>query len=95
MDAVFLPFDVEPQNLAGLIDGYRECENLVGGSVTVPYKVDVIPHLDGLDPKAQQIGAVNTIVRESDGRLIGYNTCLLYTSPSPRDGLLSRMPSSA
>ena len=25
----------------------------------------------------------------------GRNTCLLYTSPSPRDGLLSRMPSSA
>ena len=25
----------------------------------------------------------------------GINTCLLYTSPSPRDGLLSRMPSSA
>ena len=25
----------------------------------------------------------------------GWNTCLLYTSPSPRDGLLSRMPSSA
>ena len=24
-----------------------------------------------------------------------YYTCLLYTSPSPRDGLLSRMPSSA
>ena len=28
------------------------------------------------------------------GRQEGY-TCLLYTSPSPRDGLLSRMPSSA
>ena len=27
---------------------------------------------------------------------IGWNvSCLLYTSPSPRDGLLSRMPSSA
>ena len=26
---------------------------------------------------------------------IGACTCLLYTSPSPRDGLLSRMPSSA
>ena len=25
----------------------------------------------------------------------GYKDCLLYTSPSPRDGLLSRMPSSA
>ena len=29
--------------------------------------------------------------REKDG----YTSCLLYTSPSPRDGLLSRMPSSA
>ena len=26
---------------------------------------------------------------------VGYGICLLYTSPSPRDGLLSRMPSSA
>ena len=30
---------------------------------------------------------------EEDADLI--NACLLYTSPSPRDGLLSRMPSSA
>ena len=34
------------------------------------------------------------------GNVVGYiglspNSCLLYTSPSPRDGLLSRMPSSA
>ena len=28
-------------------------------------------------------------------RATGMDTCLLYTSPSPRDGLLSRMPSSA
>ena len=27
--------------------------------------------------------------------VVGYKLCLLYTSPSPRDGLLSRMPSSA
>ena len=26
---------------------------------------------------------------------VASNSCLLYTSPSPRDGLLSRMPSSA
>ena len=26
---------------------------------------------------------------------LGLGSCLLYTSPSPRDGLLSRMPSSA
>ena len=29
------------------------------------------------------------------GILTGLSFCLLYTSPSPRDGLLSRMPSSA
>ena len=29
------------------------------------------------------------------GRKARYKSCLLYTSPSPRDGLLSRMPSSA
>ena len=32
-------------------------------------------------------------LKYSDERM--YNVCLLYTSPSPRDGLLSRMPSSA
>ena len=33
----------------------------------------------------------------SDGNMFPhlYSSCLLYTSPSPRDGLLSRMPSSA
>ena len=30
-----------------------------------------------------------------DVQLVIFGTCLLYTSPSPRDGLLSRMPSSA
>ena len=30
-----------------------------------------------------------------DDLSITFNICLLYTSPSPRDGLLSRMPSSA
>ena len=29
------------------------------------------------------------------GHTVMYGDCLLYTSPSPRDGLLSRMPSSA
>ena len=31
----------------------------------------------------------------SDDLAFSIDTCLLYTSPSPRDGLLSRMPSSA
>ena len=30
-----------------------------------------------------------------DGQAVGFSTCLLYTSPSPRDKRQSRMPSSA
>jgi shikimate dehydrogenase len=37
------------------------------------FKVDVIPLLDELDPLAEAIGAVNTVVNE-DGNLKGYNT---------------------
>ena len=38
----------------------------------------------------------NQPMKSNSGNLvISYNGCLLYTSPSPRDGLLSRMPSSA
>ena len=40
--------------------------------------------------------AVNLIIRNvGGGKPDGIDSCLLYTSPSPRDGLLSRMPSSA
>ena len=35
------------------------------------------------------------IVLKSDDLEVHFMACLLYTSPSPRDGLLSRMPSSA
>ena len=42
-------------------------------------------------PNATIIGDV-TLEKNSS---IWFNACLLYTSPSPRDGLLSRMPSSA
>ena len=44
-----------------------------GCNVTMPHKQAVIPLLDALDPLAERIGAVNTIVAEN-GRLTGYNT---------------------
>ena len=39
--------------------------------------------------------AVKKLVSEYKSQLTGFYTCLLYTSPSPRDATLSRMPSSA
>jgi len=46
---------------------------LSGTNVTIPHKQAVMPLLDEIDPAAQAVGAVNTIVRR-DGRLIGFNT---------------------
>ena len=40
------------------------------------------------------VNALHKVLDRGDIRFFG-NVCLLYTSPSPRDGLLSRMPSSA
>lgn len=45
-----------------------------GCNVTMPHKLAILPLLDRLDPLAARIGAVNTVVREDDGTLTGYNT---------------------
>ena len=49
------------------------------------------PVVEALDRLCAQAG----IGADDVGRVVHGSTCLLYTSPSPRDGLLSRMPSSA
>lgn len=43
-------------------------------NVTIPYKKTVMPFLDRIDESAIKIGSVNTIVKEADGSLSGYNT---------------------
>ena len=48
-------------------------KDISGMNVTIPYKQEVIPFLDELDPVAKAIGAVNTIVFKDDKRL-GFNT---------------------
>ena len=45
-----------------------------GFAITLPHKQAIIPHLDGCDPLAAKIGAVNTVVVRGGGKLYGYNT---------------------
>lgn len=47
---------------------------LKGLNVTIPYKQQVIPFLDRLDEKAEEIGAVNVIRKEANGEYVGYNS---------------------
>ena len=72
LDYVYIPFRVKPEGLEPAVAGLRAL-NVRGFNVTIPHKVSVIPWLDGLDPLAEKIGAVNTVVN-TDGELRGYNT---------------------
>ena len=74
IDARYELWETEREALAERVAGMRHPDCL-GANVTVPYKEDVIPLLDELDPLAKRIGAVNTIVNHQ-GRLCGYNTDL-------------------
>ncbi len=44
-----------------------------GMNITIPFKSDVIPLLDELDPVSKKIGAVN-VTKTSGGRCVGFNT---------------------
>jgi len=72
LNYLYVPFRVKKEELDKAIAGVRAL-NIRGLNVTIPHKVTVIPFLDELDPLAQRIGAVNTIVND-DGVLTGYNT---------------------
>lgn len=63
-------FQIEPEAL----DAFFRDVPFDGINVTIPYKKSVIPHCDTLSPQAEQLGAVNTIVRRPDGKLVGHNT---------------------
>jgi 3-dehydroquinate dehydratase / shikimate dehydrogenase len=71
MDAVFLPFLV--RDLYDFLRAVPEM-GIRGFSVTIPHKQAILKHLDECDTLATQIGAVNTVVVQRDGSLLGYNT---------------------
>ena len=48
--------------------------NIGGLNVTIPYKRDVMPFCDVIDPMAEAIGSVNTLTRRADGKLYAFNT---------------------
>jgi shikimate dehydrogenase len=69
---VYVAAQVKAADLADFVRGMRAM-GIRGVSCTVPHKVEVMQYLDKIDPVAEKIGAVNTIVND-DGVLSGYNT---------------------
>ena len=77
-------FEQEPEDVADFLKN----GDFTGLNVTIPYKKDVIPCCAELSDRAKRLGAVNTIVRRSDGSLIGHNTDYFgFASMVQRTGL--------
>jgi shikimate dehydrogenase len=68
----YLLFPVPPEKLEAAVRGLAAL-GLCGCNVTTPHKQAIFPLLDRVDDLARRIGAVNTVVVESDGTLTGFN----------------------
>ena len=88
-----------------LLRAFKNLRDLGNSVIVVEHDAETILAADhvldlgpGAGPRGGNLIAQGTPkdIIDSDSSLTGkYLSCLLYTSPSPRDGLLSRMPSSA
>lgn len=68
LDADRLPERRLPELLGAI-----KAVGFAGANVTYPFKQDILPLLDGIDPEAAQVGAINTVAIARDGRTTGYN----------------------
>jgi shikimate dehydrogenase len=73
IDAAYELLEIDADAVAGVVAAAHGSDWL-GLGVTAPYKKLVAGLLDEVEDDAQQIGAVNNVVRTADGRLVGFNS---------------------
>jgi 3-dehydroquinate dehydratase/shikimate dehydrogenase len=72
-DGCYVPLLVD--DLSTFLEAFGDPEyGFQGFSVTIPHKEAALRLSDDVDPVAKQIGAVNTLIRQADGKFKGYNT---------------------
>jgi len=69
----YLPLPVDPLRLSEALTGLSAL-GFAGCNLTLPHKVQALDCISDLDDTARQIGAVNTVVVQTDGSLRGTNT---------------------
>ena len=84
--------DVNPKKLRRQMSWVTQDSVLFNGTLWENIKYGARDCTDEAVQRAADMARIDEFVGNLEN---GYDTCLLYTSPSPRDGLLSRMPSSA
>ena len=71
VDAVCVPLVVEADAVSAFAAGARTMKNLSGMLVTMPHKQTMLAFVDELDPTAREVGALNVIRCDDDGRWVG------------------------
>jgi shikimate dehydrogenase len=88
LDAAASPLHVTPADLGQVIATLRKLRNLAGFGVTIPHKIEVLKHLDGMTERAAQVGAANFVRRAADGGLTGDNVDGIgFTAGLARNGI--------
>ncbi len=80
----YTAWDIPPERLADFVGAVRLL-GIRGVSVTIPHKENIGAFVDAVDPLAQKVGAVNTLVRREDGTLFATNTDVYGFSEPLRD----------
>lgn len=74
IDVVYIPIStpgggpIHPERFCSALRGM----NAIGGAISRDIKAAVVPYLDEVEPFAQKVGSVNTVIRRGD-KLVGYN----------------------
>lgn len=74
LDAEYRATHVEAGELEHYLSSRRDDPDWRGCNVTMPHKQPIMSLLDRLEPLAKRVGAVNTVVKAADGKLVGRNT---------------------
>ncbi|MEC9077655.1 MAG: shikimate dehydrogenase [Pseudomonadota bacterium] len=69
----YIPLEISPNDLKSAIDACYSL-GMAGLNLTLPHKESCLSVLDKIDETALEIGAVNTIVFQTNGKTFGYNT---------------------
>jgi len=93
LPGVYLPLPLRSTDDVGRFAAAARSWGLRGFNVTIPFKEEILAHLDDLDPRARLIGAVNTVTSRA-GRLVGSNTDVAGIEHALRGALESRRPPS-
>ena len=87
LDADYRAAHVTGDGLAAYLKERKADPEWRGCNVTMPHKQAIMPLLDRLEPLARRVGAVNTVVRAADGKLVGRNTDVAGFLEPLADGL--------